>query len=348
MSAFRVGVSGAFLRADGRWNFPGFDVASMSGDGRFELVQIPHGTPLTAAVLESIDGLILAGDALTAAALRPGGRLGVVARFGVGYDKVDVAGCTAADVALTITPDAVRRPVAVAAITLLLALAAKLRIKDALTRQGPAGFAARTDHMGTGLEGRVLGSVGLGNIASEMFRLAQPFGMRHLAHDPYARAEVAAQSRVEMVDRETVFREADFLCIHCPLTPDTRHLVNAERLGWMKPSAYLINTARGAIVDQVALEDALAAGRLAGAGLDVLDPEPPPAGARILGFDNVILAPHAQSWTDQGFAAIGGACVAAVQAVARGELPAHVVNREVLDRPGFQARLVARRNALHR
>lgn len=343
MKPFRVALSGAFLRADGQWNFPGFDATVLAAQRPFEVLQLGHGIPLTAGNLESFDGLILAGDALPAPALASSGRLSVVARFGVGYDKVDVFACTAADVALTIAPDAVRRPVAVAALTLLLALAGKLRIKDALTRQGPAGFAARTDHMGLGLEGRVLASIGLGNIASEMFRLARPLGMRHIAHDPFARSDVAKAAEVELVDLQTAFGDADFLCLHCPLTVDTRHLVNAARIAMMKSSAYLINTARGAIVDQTALEDALAAGHLAGAGLDVLDPEPPFVDARILKFENVILAPHALSWTDQSFAAIGADCIGAMRAVAQGEAPMHVVNREVLDRDGFRARLGARR-----
>jgi phosphoglycerate dehydrogenase-like enzyme len=340
---FRVGVSAAFRRADGRWNFPGFDLAPLAGDPAFDVVQLGNGPTVTHEDLATLDGLILAGEALPAAALPSPGRLAIVARFGVGYDKVDVAACTAAGVVLTITPDAVRRPVAVAALTLVLALAGKLLVKDRLTRAGPAGFARRTDHMGIGLHGRVLASIGLGNIAREMYRLAAPLGMRHVAHDPYASPAAAAQLGVDLVDLETVFRDADFLCVHCPLTRETRHLVNAQHLAMMKPTAFLVNTARGPIVDQPALEDALAAGRLAGAGLDVLDPEPPPPDARILSLPNVILAPHALSWTDQAFAAIGAGCIAPVRDVERGDAPQHVVNREVLTQPAFVARLTARR-----
>lgn len=342
MSVFRVAVSAAFRRADGRWNFPGFDLAPLSKDASLEVVELRNGPVLQVIDLAHFDGLILAGEALPASALSPDSRLAVVSRFGVGYDKVDVAGCTAADVALTIAPDAVRRPVAVAALTFLLALAAQLRTKDALAREGPAGYARRTDYMGVGLVGRTLASIGLGNIGAEMFRLARPLGMRHIACDPYADGGVAREVDAALVDLDTAFREADFLALHCPLTPQTKHLVNAERLALMKPSAYLINTARGQIVDQPALEDALEAGRIAGAALDVLDPEPAPAGARILAFDNVILAPHALSWTDQGFAAIGSACMASIQHVARGEAPCNVVNRDVLTRPGFRQKLAAR------
>jgi phosphoglycerate dehydrogenase-like enzyme len=300
---------------------------------------------LAADELRDFDALILAGESLKATSLPGNGRLGVVARFGVGYDKVDVDACTHADVALTIAPDAVRRPVAVAAVTLILALAGRVLIKDRLTREGPAGFARRTDHMGVGLVGRTLASIGLGNIGAEMFRLMQPFGMRHIAHDPYADPATARAVGATLVDVDTAFREADFLALHCPLTELTRHLVNASRLATMKPAAFLVNTARGQVVDQPALEAALAEGRIAGAGLDVLDPEPAPAGSRILSLDNVILAPHALSWTDQGFAAIGDACLDAVAHVSRGAVPRNVVNRAVLARPGFVRKLESNRES---
>ena len=339
MTTVHVGISGMFRRSDGTWNFPHFDLSVLESDDRFTVQQLAHGSTLAADELRDIDGLILAGEALPRDALAGQERLAVVARFGVGFDKVDVEACTENGVALTTTPQAVRRPVAVAALTLVLALAGKLLVKDSLTRKGPAGFAVRTDHMGVGLEGRTLGSVGLGNIGAEMFRLAAPLGMRHIAYDPWASARIAEETQVTLTDLATVFRESDFLCLHCPLTPETRHLVNGARLATMKPTSFLINTARGAIVDQQALEDALATGRLAGAGLDVLDPEPPPADAPILALSNVILAPHALCWTDQCFAAIGAGCTASMQALASGSPPPNVVNAAVLTAPRFLAKL---------
>jgi len=338
MRPFRVAVSKAFRRPDGTWNFPGFDLAPLANDPAFEVAQLTNSGALTADDLREFDGLILAGEALPGAALAGQERFAVVARFGVGYDKVDVPACTQAGVALTIVPQGVRRPVAVAALTLILALAGRLFDKDRLTRQGAAGFAVRTDYMGIGLEGRTLASIGLGNIAADMFRIAAPLNMRHIAHDPYAQPGLAQETRTTLTDLDTVFREADFLCVHCPLTPETHHLVNAQRLATMKPTAFLINTARGPVVDQPALEDALASGRIAGAGLDVLDPEPPPLDARILSLPNVILAPHALAWTDQMFAAIGEGCIQSMRAVARGEAPANVVNQAVLQSPAFRAK----------
>jgi phosphoglycerate dehydrogenase-like enzyme len=200
------------------------------------------------------------------------------------------------------------------------------------------------DHMGIGLVGRTLGSVGIGNIGAELFRMAKPYDMKFIAHDPFADKAVAAELGIELVSMEDVFRRADVLCVNCPLTPETKHLVNAERLALMKPTAYLINTARGPIVDQKALTMVLTERRIAGAGLDVLESEPPDPNDPILKLDNVILAPHALCWTDQCFAGNGAADVRAVLDIQHGRMPRGVVNRAVLDQPRFKARLDAYRS----
>src|SRR6201999_3691816 len=190
-----------------------------------------------------------------------------------------------------------------------------------------------------GLVGRTLGVVGIGNIGAELFRMAKPFDMKFIAHDPFADKKVAAELGIELVSLEDVFRRADVLSINCPLTPQTHHLVNAERLALMKPTAYLINTARGPIVDQKALVKALQENRIAGAGLDVFETEPVPADDPILKLDNAILAPHALCWTDQCFAGNGAADVRAVLDLQHGRVPRGVVNRAVVDSPRFKARL---------
>jgi len=181
-----------------------------------------------------------------------------------------------------------------------------------------------------GLVGRTLGSIGIGNIGAELFRLARPFDMRFIAHDPFADQKMAAELGIELVSLEDVFRRSDIVCVNCPLSKDTRHLVNAERLALMKPSSYFINTARGPIVDQAALTKALQERRIAGAGLDVLEQEPPDPGDPILKLDNVILAPHALCWTDQCFAGNGAADVKAVLDIQHGREPRVVVNKSVL------------------
>jgi D-3-phosphoglycerate dehydrogenase len=342
MAPFRVALSADFRKADGSLAYPMFDLSPLHEEGiEYEFIQPVDGV-MPADRLADFDALILLAHKFTQASVPPNGRLGVVARFGVGYDTVDVAACTAAGIALVITPDGVRRPVAVAIMTLMLALTGKLMIKDRLTREGPAGFAKRSAHMGVGLFGRTLGSLGIGNIGAEMFRMAKPFDMHFIAHDPYADPAVAAELGITLVDMETVFRQADILCVNCPLTEHTRHLVNAERLAMMKPSAYLINTARGPIVDQKALTQVLSEGRIAGAGLDVLDKEPPDIDDPILKLDNVIVSPHALCWTDQCFAGIGAADVKAVLDYRRGEVPRGVVNRDVLVTAEWKRKLGSR------
>jgi D-3-phosphoglycerate dehydrogenase len=193
--------------------------------------------------------------------------------------------------------------------------------------------------MGEGLIGKTLGQLGIGNIGAEVFRLAKPFGMRFIAHDPYVDPALARELGVELVGLEELFRRADFLSVSVPLSEATRHIVNAERLALMKPTAWLINTSRGSTVDQKALYEALVAGRIQGAGLDVFEVEPAPADEPLFKLDNVICTPHALCWTDECFAGIGAADIAAVQAVMRGEVPRGIVNRAITESPVWRRKL---------
>jgi phosphoglycerate dehydrogenase-like enzyme len=341
---FRVALSGDFKKPDGSPTFPDFDLAPLQSAPGVEVVFLENANPLRSEQLADFDALILLQPRFAGESIHPNGRLSVVARFGVGYDNVDVPACTDAGIPLVITPDGVRRPVAVSIITLMLALTGKLFIKDKLTRGGPETFNKRAEHMGVGLVERTLGSIGIGNIGAELFRLAKPFDMKFIAHDPYADKNAAQELGIELVGLEELFRRSDVLCVNCPLMPETRHLVNAERLALMKPTAYVINTARGPIVDQKALTRALTDRRIAGAGLDVLESEPPDPDDPILTLDSVILAPHALCWTDQCFAGNGAADVKAVLDIQHGRVPRGVVNRAVLDQPRFKARLEAYRS----
>jgi phosphoglycerate dehydrogenase-like enzyme len=339
MAKFRVAVSGDFTKADGTPAFPDFDMSPLDQNPNIEWAYIPGDTPIAARSLEGFDALILLIPRITPESFPKDGRLALIARFGVGYDTVDVPACTANGCALVTTPDGVRRPVAVAILTFMLALAGKLKAKDTITRGGPEGWAQRTQHMGVGLVGRTLGQLGMGNIGAETFRLARPFEMRFIAHDPYVDPKVAGELGVRLVDLETLFREADFLSVSCPLNDETRYIVNAERLALMKPTAYVINTARGPVVDERALVEALRSGQIAGAGLDVFESEPYPADHPINRLDNVLLTPHALCWTDQCFAGIGAADVAAVFEVMRGRVPRGIVNREIVDNSAWRAKL---------
>lgn len=340
MSKFRIALSGDFMKPDGTPAYPMFDLSPLRNDPNIEFGFVaPVDGTMPAAALANHDALILLGPKFGRVSIPAGDRLAIVARFGVGYDNVDVPACSERGIALVITPDGVRRPVAVAILTLILALAGRLMVKDRLTREGPAGFARKSQHMGVGLMGKTLGSVGIGNIGAEMFRLCKPLDMTFIAHDPFADKKVAESLGVRLVDLDTVFREGDFVTVNCPLMPETHKLVSERLLSLMKPTAFFINTARGPIVDQKALTKALQERRIAGAGLDVLDPEPPGADDPILKLDNVIFAPHALCWTDQCFAGIGAADVKAVLEVMHGRDPVGVVNRQVLSSAAWRQRL---------
>lgn len=337
---FRVGLTRDFLKPDGTLGFGdiGLDLLDQAPGVEWEF--LAENTPeLLPEQVRDYDALLVLGPRVTAGTLSGSGRLTVVARFGVGYDNVDVPACTAAGVLLTITPDGVRRPVAVSVITLLLALSHRLIEKDRLTREGR--WAEKLGYMGQGVTGRTLGVIGYGNIGREVFRLAQPFGMRHLAFDPHLPADAGQELGVELVDLDTLLTQSDFVAVCCALTPETHHLIDAARLARMKPNAYLINVARGPIVDQAALTEALEERRIAGAGLDVFEQEPVDPSDPVVTLDNVIVAPHAICWTDECFLGNGRSACESILDVAAGRAPRYVVNREVLEQPEVQAKLQA-------
>ena len=220
MSDFRVGLSGDFTRPDGKATFPSCDLSPLGTEG-MTLETMPRRGVLSADDVRDFDADVLMGERVTPETLAGVDRLTLIARMGVGYDTIDVPACTAAGVALTITPDAVRRPMASALVTFILALAHRLMEKDRITRTGSLGWPARLDFHGTGLVGRTVGSVGIGNIGAEMFRLLKPFDVRMIAHDPYVDA-AAADLGIELVGLDAVFEQSDFPTFNCPLTKATR------------------------------------------------------------------------------------------------------------------------------
>lgn len=335
--SFRVGLTRDFLDANGNLNFDiGLDLLRQHPEIAWSV--LPEDIPeVRSEHARGYDALLVLAPRVTARTLEHNDTLAVIARFGVGYDSVDVDACTQRGVVVTITPDGVRRPVAVAAITYVLALSQRLLTKDRLTREGRWG--ERLAHIGTGLAGRVLGIVGLGNIGREVCRLARPFELRLIAYDPYVDRDTAAAVGADLAPLDDLLRTADFVCVCAALTSESRHLIDARRLALMKPTAYLINVARGPIVDQAALTEALTARRIQGAGLDVFEQEPPDPRDPLFALDNVIVTPHSICWTDQCFAAIGRSAWTSILEVAAGRAPQHVVNREVLASPRFQERL---------
>ena len=255
-------------------------------------------------------------------------RLRVVARHGVGYDSVDVAAMTRAGVVVTNTPMPMPRPVATIALTFILALAGKLMRKDRLTRTGR--WDARMDHMGMGLTGRTLGVVGAGRIGRELLRMARVFDLKLLAADPYVNAVELAYIGARKVPLAALMAEADFV-VACPLLNDeTRHLLGAREFALMKPTAYVVNVARGPVVDEPALIAALQAGRIAGAALDVFEQEPVDPANPLLAMDNVIVTPHSLCWTDECFHNMAATGLKSIVDALSGRVPEFVVDRNVL------------------
>ncbi|MGH7525194.1 MAG: 2-hydroxyacid dehydrogenase [Gemmatimonadales bacterium] len=234
-------------------------------------------------------------------------RARLLANFGVGFNNIDVDAAKARGLAVSNTPDVLTDATADLAMTLLLMVARRTGEGERHVRAG-AWTGWRPTHMlGTQVSGKTLGLVGMGRIARAVARRAHHgFGMRVIFHDPYPPpADVAAGLGAEPRDSlEQVLREADFVSLHCPAMPETRHLMNRDRLGLMRREAYLVNTARGDVVDEAALVHALREGRIAGAALDVFEREPRVA-PELLAMENVVIVPHLGSATQETRVAMG-------------------------------------------
>jgi glyoxylate reductase len=249
-----------------------------------------------------------------------GPELRIAANFGVGYDSVDVEEATRRGIVVSNTPDVLTGATAELTIALLLALLRRIAEGDRLVRRRNDWALAPTFMLGEGLAGKTLGIVGLGRIGNEVARLAEGFGMR-IVH-------TRGSGPYEELPLDRLLAEADVVTLHVPLTPETRHLIGPRELAIMRPEAVLVNVARGSIVDEGALVEALTAGEIAGAALDVYEHEPK-VSAGLLELENVVLTPHLGSATHEARQAMGMLCAEALEAVLlRNELPANAVNRE--------------------
>jgi len=342
VETFRVGFTHDFLNASGQVAMGDIGLQTLIDTPGVSVEFLADLPEISAEQAGQYDAIISGGPRYTRRTFEGANpRLSVVARLGVGYEMVDVGALTEHDVILTITPDGVRRPMAGAIVTLLLALAHELLVKDRLVRHGR--WQERSNVRTTGLTGRIFGSVGLGNIGCEVFRLIKPFEMVHLAADPFVKPGDVVELGVELVSLETLLRRSDFVSLHCPLTPETRGLIGEREISWMKPSAYIINASRGPVVDQGALYRALRDHKIRGAGLDVFEKEPISEDDPLLGLDNLILSPHNLCHTDQCILGMGTSAIESVLSGLSGEAPTFVVNRRVLERPGMRAKLEANR-----
>lgn len=258
--------------------------------------------------------------------------LRVIARSGIGIDNLSLPDATARGVAVCNAPDGPTISTAEHAIALLMAATKFLKRNENSLRDGRKhDFFG--ENQGLELAGQQLGLVGMGRIGSRVARVARAMDMNVVVYDPYISAERAAELGVTLVPTlEALLSTSDVVSLHLPATPETRHLINARSLARMKPGAFLINTARGALIDESALIQALDSGRLAGVGLDVFDPEPPDLENPLLHRDNVIATPHVASATGAGKDRLWRTAIAQAIQVLRGERPPHLLNPEVWDK----------------
>ena len=331
-TALRIGITRDFLTTQGERSF---DIVAWQRlcalpDIEVEFLAAPATSPLTCDDVSRFDVLVTKRNPLEKDTLDvPGLRLRLLVRNGVGFDHIDVPACTRAGVIVCTTPGAVARPVASAIMAMMLAFSHELFPRDAAARAGR--WSERWNRPGMALTGRTLGVVGLGNIGCELLRLAAPWGMRHLSHTPRFDAELHDALNVEPVDLDTLLGQSDFVALCCPLNERTRGLVDARRLARMRPHAYLINTARGEVVDEAALVAALAERRIAGAGIDVYETEPPRPDHPLFALDNVIVGSHNLAYTDTLNRDSNRSVVDAVCRLHAGKRPRHVLDPSVFD-----------------
>jgi D-3-phosphoglycerate dehydrogenase len=283
--------------------------------------------PLTADQLRDLipgyDGAILGLDHCDASVIECADRLKVISRYGVGVDEVDLEAASRRGILVTNTPGANQTAVAELTIGLLFALARDIPGVASASRTGQWKRSA-----GWELTGKTLGIIGFGAIGRDVARRAHALGMRVLAYDPVWRGEAEG---AQPADLTTVLREADVISLHCALTPETQDLINAQTLSQMKPGAHLINTARGGLVDEVALYDALQSGRLGGAAADTFKQEPP-TGSPLLTLDNFIATPHIGATTRESVLRMSMMSAQNLVAALRGEPCDYIVNAERLRR----------------
>ena len=262
----------------------------------------------------------------------------LVSVHGVGYDTVDVAACTAAGIAVVNQAGGNKEAVAEHVMAMMLCLSKRLIETDRVMRR--QANIPRNDYMGNDVYGKTIGIVGLGNIGTRVAGLCRGmFDMRVIAVDPYVSADEMAARGAEKTDLDTLFATADVVSINCPANAETRNMVGARLLARMKPTAYLVVTARGGIVDESDLAAALANKQLAGAGLDVWEPEPPDPSHPLLAFDNVVASPHTAGVTLESRKNVATIAAEQVLATLDGERPPRLVNPEVW--PRFQERYAA-------
>ncbi len=313
--------------------FPSLDHAKevlAKADAILELVSEPTPQAIAAAT-RNADGILVTYARITADMIRQMTRCRVISRFGIGVDNIDISAATDAGIVVTRVPDYCLEEVADHTMALLLALVRKVALANTHVHAGKWSLSGLVPmHR---LRGQILGLVGFGQIPQLVAPRAKAFGLQVITSDPYVSQEVLAAAGVARVDLTDLITRSDFVSIHAPLTPETHHLFGADAFHKMKPSAFLINTARGPIIDDAALAEALDRQQLAGAALDVL-PQEPPAGSALFGRTNVILTPHVSFYSVESLVDLQRRAAEEVLRAISGEATRNPVNPEVYrDRP---------------
>jgi glyoxylate reductase len=316
------GLKGKVLVSVGKANFPD-DVANILRP-LAEVFYISPSDPGYNEVLEGFDAVIVSMETIDKEYISRAPRLGIIARFGVGYDNVDVVACSRRGIHVTHTPGVLSAAVADLTWGLILTLTRRIVEADRFAREEWAKRISKLPFR-SDLEEKTIGIIGLGRIGLEVARRAQGFGAKLIYHDVVRRPDLEAGFNVEYVEFDKLLREADVISLHVPLLPSTRHLIGRRELSLMKPTALLINTSRGAVVDQEALVVALEEGRIGGAGLDVFEEEPLPLGDRLAGLRNVVLTPHIGSATVETRRKMATVCAENVRAFLEGKMPPNLV-----------------------
>ena len=297
----KVGISGDLLNGDNEPCFGNEALLKLENRDDIEISwmdkNIQEITPEDASKFDAI--LLNLPTASAQSVARKDCKLKIISRFGVGYDSVDIVAMKEKNIIVTNTPNAVRRPVAVAALTMIFALSSRLLIKNDLVRSGK--WNDRTNFMGKGLTKKTLGIIGAGSIGKETIKLSQPFFNNIIAFDPFLSKTQLYDNGAVKVELTELAQKSDFIVILCNLNEETKGMINKSFFSKMKKSAYIINLSRGPVINEKDLEVALENKSIFGAGLDVTSQEPLALDSQLMSYENVILTPHSLCWTDECF-----------------------------------------------
>jgi len=309
---FTLGISGELLTNDGNPCFGEQPLKALYKEKKILVEWMKPNIPiLSENETSKYDAILLNSPKLTKDSINPkNNKLKIVSRFGVGYDSVDLDVLKKNRIILTNTPNAVRRPVAVASLTMILSLSSKLMIKDNLLRKGR--WNERTNHMGVGLINKTLGLIGFGGIGREFVKISKDLFKRVICYDPFVSIEEMKTLQVDKVDFDEIAYSTDFLVILCDLNEKTRGMIDSTFLNKMRSSSYLINLSRGPVVKENDLIVSLKQNKISGAGLDVMTNEPIEEDNELINLKNTILTPHSLCWTDECFNAIATEAISSI------------------------------------